>query len=81
MLRAGTAGANPRSRLIDQRERLSLSTRFALSDLFHEPPNNSETFGTNAPGLVRNLGLSKALALLRARCLVLKEQIAQVRQI
>ena len=60
----------------------SYDSIFALSDLFHEPPNFSpETLGTNAAGLPRNLGLSKALALLRARCLVLKEQIAQVRQI
>jgi len=46
MLRAGTPGATPKYRLIDQRDVESYDSLFALSDLFHEPPNFSpETVG------------------------------------
>jgi hypothetical protein len=81
MLRAGTSGANPRSRLIDQRDVrvFRLCVRFVR--FIQAAKLLLETLGTDASVLRRNLGCCKALALLRARCLVLKEHCSRIHQI
>src|SRR5438093_5844434 len=78
MLRAGTTGATPWSRLIDQRDvrvlRLQCSpcpTYSCAAKLLGGPA------GTEAAGPSGIWRSSKALALLRARCLVLKEHCSR----
>ena len=60
MLRAGTSGATPRSRLIDQRDVRVLRLYVRLVRLI-KPPNYSETpAGTDAAGCPRNLGFKQS---------------------